>query len=280
MPRSPKPEKYGNKWRIRWIDADGNRHAEYFSSYSNAERALHKYHVEVEQIRLGLKGRIEEKKFFSELADYWIRNRTIRKRTPKDDISIIKAHLLPEFGNLLLSDISVKHIDEFKKRRSHLSPQTIRNQLTLLIAMLNLAIELGWIKSKPKIKKPKVEHKDFHYLRTEEEIRRLLDAALEEPPCVFQMYATAIYTGMRAGELCGLKWDDIDLERRLITVQRSFNRPTKTAHVRYVPILEPLLPVLKEWRLKNPCELVFPNQIGTMQLHSSRITQEILKRNR
>jgi integrase len=52
---------------------------------------------------------------------------------------------------------------------------------------------------------------------------------------------------MRAGELAALEWPDIDFERRLITVQRSFDGPTKSDRVRYVPILTPLLSILREW---------------------------------
>ena len=49
----------------------------------------------------------------------------------------------------------------------------------------------------------------------------------------------------------------VDLEARLITVQRSFDGPTKADDVRYVPVLDPLLPVLRAWRLRHPGRLVF-----------------------
>lgn len=73
---------------------------------------------------------------------------------------------------------------------------------------------------------------------------------LEKRTSMFVFYATAIYTGCRAGELAALEWPDVDFDRRLITVQRSFDGPTKSDRVRYVPILDPLLPVLRAWRLK------------------------------
>jgi integrase len=61
-------------------------------------------------------------------------------------------------------------------------------------------------------------------------------------------------------------------------VQRSFDGPTKSDKVRYVPILDPLLPVLKAWRLRHPGRLVFTNQAGTMFQPSARIFQEVLHR--
>lgn len=82
------------------------------------------------------------------------------------------------------------------------------------------------------------------------------------------LYASAIYTGMRQGELAGLKWSDIDLERRIITVQRSFTGPTKSGSPRYVPVLTALLPLLKLWRLQVFGDLVFQNAAANM-LHSN-----------
>jgi hypothetical protein len=67
---------------------------------------------------------------------------------------------------------------------------------------------------------------------------------------VFALYATAVFTGMRAGELGGLRWDDVDFDKRLVTVQRSFDGPIKAGDIRYVPILDALLPVLRAWRLR------------------------------
>jgi integrase len=95
---------------------------------------------------------------------------------------------------------------------------------------------------------------------------------------VFALYATAVYTGLRAGELAALLWDVIDLERRLITVQRSFDGPTKSGDVRYVPVLDALLPVLRAWHLRNPLDVVFPSQSGTAQGASARVFQEVFRR--
>ena len=83
---------------------------------------------------------------------------------------------------------------------------------------------------------------------------------------------------MRAGELAGLRWDDVNFETRLITVQRSFDGPTKAGDVRYVPLLDVLLPVLRQWRLRSPGQLVFPNERGGMHCESARVFQEIFHR--
>jgi integrase len=95
---------------------------------------------------------------------------------------------------------------------------------------------------------------------------------------VYVLYLTAISTGLRAGELAGLQWADVDFGTRLITVQRSFEQPTKSDDVRYVPILDSLLPELRRWRLEQPGRLVFTNQNGTMLGKCARAYQEVLRR--
>jgi integrase len=146
--------------------------------------------------------------------------------------------------------------------------------------MLHVAVDLGWLVKMPHIRKPRVRliSSDYSYLRTETEISDVLTAAREEGEAVFTLYATAIYTGMRAGELAGLQWPDVDFDRRLITVQRSFDGPTKAEDVRYVPILDPLLPVLRAWRLRSPGRYVFTTRRGTMLQPSAPIFQEVLHR--
>jgi len=184
----------------------------------------------------------------------------------------------------MLHEIGVVQIDKFIVDRAHLNKKTVANHLTLLGAMLNVAKEIGWLSVVPRIRKPKVRifANDFSYLRTDEELRVFLVAANDEDAKVFAFYAAAIYTGMRAGELAGLHWGDVSFERRLITVQRSFAGSTKAEDVRYVPILDPLLPVLRERRLATSNRLVFPNDAGELFDQSARIFQEgfhrVLKR--
>lgn len=79
-----------------------------------------------------------------------------------------------------------------------------------------------------------------------EEIRRLLKEARERNHPWYPIWAVALLTGMRNGELYALKWSDVDLEKGLITVQRSYNKrtkefkSTKAGYWRTVPISEEL----------------------------------------
>ena len=275
-----KPTRHRNKWRIRWLDHERRRRSEVYDNFREAEAALARHKAERDEILSGRRRPRPKPRRFNELCDYWLANRAVVKRSRKDDESIIRRHLREAFGNMELSSIGPEAACRYEADRTHLSPKTVANQLTLLISMLNLAVDMGWLDRAPRIRKPKIRPVSggYAYLRTDDEIRRFLAAARAEGEHVFILYALAAYTGLRAGELAGLLWSDVDFARRLIVVQRSFDGPTKSGDVRYVPILDPLLPLLNRWKKLSDGDLVNPNQRGTMHKPSARIFQEVLKR--
>lgn len=272
-----KPTKHYGRWRIRWTDETGKRRSEVHEDFKEASHALRQHEIEAEERRRGNRPSPPTPRSFADAAAYWEHHRAPQKRSHKDDLSILKQ-LRSAFGPLSLATAPewLPAIDRYVATQAgRLSPKTIANHLTLLGTILRLAVELEWMPKMPRIRKPKVRliSRDFSYLRSEDEIRRVLIAAEREGEAVAALYTTAVYTGMRAGELAGLHWADVDLEARLITVQRSFDGPTKADDVRYVPVLDPLLPVLRAWRLRHPGRLVFTNRDGAMLAPSGRVFQ-------
>jgi integrase len=289
-----KPVKHYGQWRIRWTDENGKRQSETIDDHRAAAHKLREHEVRVEEIRRGVRQANPLDKTFDALADYWLEKRAPLKRSRKDDESIIRKHLRPAFGALKLRQIGTEDGDRYVIDKMQLDDEkdygdsrpigekTIANHLTLLTTMMNVAttFNVPWLLHVPKFRKPKVAlfGLDYSYLRTADEIRRFLVAAREEGEHVFALYATGLYTGMRAGELAALTWGDVDLDNRRITVQRSFDGPTKSDRVRYVPVLDALLPILRAWRLRHPGSLVFTNRDGAMHRESGRIFQEVLHR--
>ena len=151
-----KPHRFRDKWRIRWFDHTGHRRSAVFDTHKKAERELALRQAEVELVRRGQRDAPPEDRTFDELADYWLENRAIHKRSGGDDESMIRRHLRPTFGGLRLRDLGVAQIDRFKAERRHLNPKTVRNHLTLLGTMLRLAVDLNWLHKAPRIDKPKV----------------------------------------------------------------------------------------------------------------------------
>jgi integrase len=280
-----KPTKHGDKWRIRWLDEQGRRQSAVYDHYKRAQAELRRRQVEVEEVRCGIRNTPPPEKTFGDLCDYWLDKRAPRKRSQKDDESIIRRHLRPAFGAMRIGNLGVEDVDGYVNEKIdevELSEKTVSNHVTLLGTMLRTAttFKVPWLHTVPRFRKPKVAlfGRDYQWLRTDDEIRRFLAAARDEDEHVLAFYALAIYTGLRAGEIAALQWPDVDLDQRLITVQRSFDGPTKSDRVRYVPILDPLLPLLRQWRLRHPGQLVFTNIAGTMFKPSARIFQEVLHR--
>ncbi len=277
-----KPIRHRGKWRIRWIDADGKRRSEVYEDHNDALRAQRRREVEADEIRAGTRAKQPEDRTFAELCDHWLDTRGAMKRSAKDDRSICKR-LREFFGDdRLLREIGVEDADAYIDEHDDLSPKTLANHITLLITMLNYAASFRepWILRVPPFKKPKIAAlgRNYAYLRTDEEKDRFLRAAKEEGDAVYMLYLAAASTGMRAGELAGLEWQDVDFETRLIMVQRSFAGPTKSGHARPVPILNALLADLREWRVQHPGRLVFTNRDGRMLDKSARAFQEVLHR--
>lgn len=264
------------RWRIRWLDAAGQRKSASFATHNEARAALARAHTDTEDVRIGAKPAPPPKKTFADLTHQWMTTRAIHKRSGDDDASRLRAHLTPAFGKLELQEITFPRIEAFKAERAKLSKQTLRHLLILLGSMLKLAHRLGWLLAVPPIDKPsvRVNGQDFSYLRSSEEVQRFLRAAHDDGVDAYTLFATAIYTGLRQGELAALRWECVDLDRRIITVDRSFDGPTKAGDVRYVPILDVLLPILRAWRLRCPGGLLFPNTKGEMHRTKDRIFSE------
>ena len=231
-----RPTRHGKGWRIRWIDANGKRQSKTYRRKEDAILEGCRRQLEADAIRRGLQPARTDRTF-SQLAESWRLHRARQKRSANSDASIVRRHLMPAFGDDLLTDITTGRISAFAAQLDR-APKTVHNVLTQLGAMLNHGVELSWLDRVPKIRKPCITKADadFSYLQTQEEITRLLEAARVEGEHVYTLYATAILTGMRAGELAGLRRSCVDFEHNLILVNRSYTGPTKNSKARHVPI--------------------------------------------
>lgn len=277
MPKQAKPRKRGDRWEINWLDGSGKRRWRSFASFRDAQAELRRLQAENDAVREGRSALLQEDRTFKELGDLWLELKH-RKRSLDDDRSRLRLHLLPAFGHLRLHELDATRIARFERDLSRrLSTGTVRLVLALLKSMLRLAVEHGWMRAAPPVRLPRAVEVDYSWLRSDEEIERLLTAARDRGyPGLAEFYATAVTTGLRAGELCGLRWGDVDLEHRLITVQRSYLTPTKSSKIRRVPILDALLPTLTAWReaAVHP-SVVFPNEVGQPHVHGARVMRQI-----
>jgi integrase len=92
------------------------------------------------------------------------------------------------------------------------------------------------------------------------------------------VFATALYAGLRKGEIFGLCQGDVDLASRLLLVRRSYDEDTtKGAHADVIPIADPLVPYLRQAIQNSPSEYIFPDEHGRMR-RRDRDPRKVLRR--
>jgi integrase len=212
---------------------------------------------------------------------------SIKRSTRKSYEGIIKNHLSPAFGNKILSDISSQDISIFIYQlfKKQLRSQTIKNIKNCLSAILRSAYQDNYIPvnpaqrvkiPKPEGEKPKREPDPFGW-----QDREILEDTFRKfKPFYYPLVLCGFRTGLRIGELIGLKWEDIDFKNRQIFVQRAFSRgymstPKSKAGRRFVRMTSQLAEVLQEHRERlnemkgnrfkcwqDLPEWVFPNEAG------------------
>ena len=136
----------------------------------------------------------------------------------------IHKHILPALGHLFLTQMTPVLIYEFTEKlcASGLATSTVRSVFRLLSAAMRFALDEGVIRKNP-CRKLKIRQGDPIEQRvlSRSEQGKVRRAAGE---CRDLSVLLSLYTGMRLGEICGLKWSDIDWEKKTITVRRTVQR--------------------------------------------------------
>ena len=240
--------------------------------------------------------------------DFWLENYAKLKVRPSSYQTykgFLNNHIKPNIGNIPLPKLTTMELQQFykkllesgrvdrieaKNKPKGLSVKTVRNLHQMVSSALNLAVAQKLIPVNPAsaCALPKVERKEMKTIPVEQ-----LNAFLAEAKAsgVFELYYIDLVTGLRRGELLGLKWDDIDLKNGVLHVRRQVMRqegkmveaPLKTKNsYRSIAIPADAVEVLKMQRDKigNGSEYVFPSPTGGPMSSDSvlHMLQRVLKR--
>lgn len=222
-------QKDGN-WFIDYYAAGRRKREKIGTSKALAETVFKKRKVEIAENRF-LDIRKEEKIKFSDFADGYLELHSKLKKSYYTDAKIVGL-LKKHFGGHYLYEMTSLDVEKFKSRRAkEVSPATVNRALAVLKSMFNRAIVWGKARDNPcrAVKLFRENNQRLRFLEREE-INKLLDNCTEHlKPIVI----VALHTGMRKGEILGLKWHDIDIKRNIIHLL-----DTKNGEKREVPMNE------------------------------------------
>ncbi len=192
----------------------------------------------------------ESKMSFKEFSEKWF-NTYVKNHNKISEINgkrcILDKHLIPFFGNTKLDKFSYEKIESYKSKKlsTGLASKTVNNQLTVLNTALRTAKEWYDFEKIPKIKKLKTPPPQIDFL-TEADSSQLLKSV---DGMWYEAILLALKTGLRIGELRGLRWEDINWENKQLTVKRSIYKADtvvspKSNKERYIPLSDELFDVL------------------------------------
>ena len=137
---------------------------------------------------------------------------------------LVRVHVAPALGHLKLKALTPPHVRALyrSKLEAGLAPRTVQYIHAVLNRALKAAVNDSLIPRNvcKEVGSPKVQREEMQYL-TREEVRVFFEAAREDR--LEALYILAVTTGLRQGELLGLKWEDVDFEAGKISVQRTLS---------------------------------------------------------
>src|SRR5712692_6220971 len=269
---SVRQRKDDGRWFIQWIDGAGKQRQKTLSvrSPATAERKGHRLLADLERKaerqRLGLDPLPSELAglTFGALLDHLWKHKGQNLRSPTLRC-FLEKHLGP-FRQLPAPEMTTARFDALLASKEQLLSAESLNKLRARASqMFSYASMAGgpW-EGRPNpiaaVPRRKVIRRPHNVLRLEE----VPNVLAEIPARLRPLYATALYTGMRKGELGGLRKADVDLGAGEIRVWRSWDAPrTKDGKAGLLPLVPALRPYL-EAALRSPGEFVFPGRNGEM----------------
>lgn len=184
----------------------------------------------------------------------------LRSTTLRGYRSNFRKHIFPALGHLRIDEVTPDVLQQFMMDRQYLARNTLHTMMALISEMLDYAVEDGLLPKNPAASKRLFNpsnKKDRRRALTLEEIQDVIKQLYETDNLEHRrILALMLFTGMRRGEVLGLKWEDIDFKKGAISVNKavsySSNQPilstTKTHNgIRTIPLNPQLRELLKPY---------------------------------
>lgn len=275
-------------WEARYSFQDADGRSKRGSVYGTTQReALDKRAAKRRDIaRTGVV--ITERQTVKQFLERWLDDVVKPNKAHKTYVSYegtVRLHIVPQLGHLQLTKLTAQHVQALIKAKSasDLSPRSVQYIKIVLGIALSKALKWDLVLKNPAatVEVPRGKRLDVKPL-TDEQARIFLGVVHGER--LEALYITAMTSGLRQGELLGLRWEDVDLDSGLIQVRQQLQRidgtqclrDVKTDHSRRTVEIPPMtVAALRAHRLRQKEErlaagegwhnwrLVFMTPIGT-----------------
>jgi integrase len=286
-------------WVVDYVDQQGERHIETFAKKKEADARHDEVKVDV---RAGVHVAPSKSVTVKEAGASWIKaaeSAGLERATVKQYLEHVDQHIVPFIGATKLSEISAQAVRKFEDRlrEEKRSPAMIRKIIGSLGSLLADAQEQGLAarnavrdlrRNRRRGKELNAECRQKGKLKVGVEIPRPdeIKAILAHAQGRWRpVLITAVFTGLRASELRGLRWKDVDLKAGELHVRQRADRfneigkPKSAAGERVVPFGKFVTNTLKEWKVacpKSEGDLVFPNGAGKVESLANIINRGLI----
>lgn len=285
--------KRGKKFYLQYFDSDGVRRmiaAKGATSRDHARGMLNAIERNVMEGKVGVPKpapvdvEAERRRAITvqEIGDTFIKEFSAPRIKDVDDYrmearSVLTVRVYPALADRAAASVTSLDVEALRDAlAADYAPQSVNNALNTLSKLYGWARKQKLIDCDNPVRGVERHRSDdaepidsAKYLSREEAANLLVYAdecartfvVVPEVRAAHPMIATALYAGLRKGELYGLRWCDLNFDRAQITIARSYAGKTKSGKVRHVPIAPALAPILRAWRdhpQRDASDLVFP----------------------
>jgi integrase len=270
-------------WIVQYLDADGVDRIRTFDRKKDADAYQDTVRTDV---RKGMHTPPSKSATIAEAAEAWfdhVKANGMNGRGPAERATLrqyrqhIDLHIVPRIGRLKLSNLNAKGVERFQKDLlAGLSRPLAKKVFTSFKSLLKVA-KYGHVADGLAIGSEKRKLEAGRDFPTPAQVKRLINATDGRRRALLMVAAMA---GLRASELRGLRWSDVDFRAAELHVRQRADRwnsigaPKSESSSRTVPLDQATIAELKAWKLacpKGEAGVVFPNAAGGIEHHKNAL---------
>lgn len=239
---------------------------------------------------------------YEEWIDIWLENyvKTMTKLNTYEHYKyLLKAHVVPYIGRMELSEITAIDLQRYVSEQIQkgnkitgggLSPNTVNTIISVLQGSFRTAQNAGQVEFDPsdKIKRPKKSETRVECFSLVEQ-KQIEQCVMTHKKIKMFGVLLCLYTGLRIGELLALEWSDVDLEKGLLSINKSsrdnkssggekriVGTPKSRASRRVIPLPKQIIPMLKEYKQRSSSVWVISDKGQPVSTRSYQRSFELL----